>query len=151
MAKITALSFIVPVRDIEKAVRFYSEAFGLQEVFRADQIAFVGIPGTDTALGLLHDPERAGSGPQNIGMHVDHAVGLDAAIRDIEAAGGSVVERPNTRPASPSRASQTPTATSSRSERRPRGERPGVTPGPGGPARFTVEPSRVAPQPVVLS
>jgi catechol 2,3-dioxygenase-like lactoylglutathione lyase family enzyme len=93
MAKITALSFIVPVRDIEKAVTFYCEAFDLQEVFRSEQIVFVGLPGTDSALGILLDPERAGSGPQHIGFHVDHAVEHKAAIKDVEAAGGSVIER----------------------------------------------------------
>jgi predicted enzyme related to lactoylglutathione lyase len=93
MAHITGLSFIVPVRDLEQAVRFYCAAFDLQEVFRAEQIVFVGTPGTDTAIGILLDPANAGSGPRNIGPHVDHAVGLDAAIRDVEAAGGRVVER----------------------------------------------------------
>ncbi len=101
MAKITALSFIVAVRDLEKAVRFYCDAFDLQEVFRAEQIVFVGLPGTDSALGILLDSERAGSGPHNMGFHVDHAVGLDAAIRDVEAAGGTVVERAEHAPGVP--------------------------------------------------
>lgn len=30
MAKITALTFVVPVRDLEKAVRAYAEAFGFR-------------------------------------------------------------------------------------------------------------------------
>ena len=93
MAKITALAFVVPVRDLDAAARFYCDAFDLRPVFQNENIVFVGIPGGDTALGLLLDPEHAGSGPQNIGMHVDHAVGLEAAIKDVEAAGGKVVER----------------------------------------------------------
>ncbi len=101
MAKITALGFVVPVRELEQAVRFYCEAFDLQEVFRTEQIVFVGVPGTDTALGILLDPDNAGAGPQHIGMHVDHAVGLDAAIRDVEAAGGTVIERSEHMPGVP--------------------------------------------------
>jgi catechol 2,3-dioxygenase-like lactoylglutathione lyase family enzyme len=93
VAKITALSFIMPVRDLEMAVKFYCDAFGLTEVFRSDRIVFVGLPGTDSALGILLDPEHAGSGPQNIGFHVDHAVEHTTAIGDVEAAGGKVVER----------------------------------------------------------
>jgi catechol 2,3-dioxygenase-like lactoylglutathione lyase family enzyme len=93
MAKITALSFIMPVRDLEKAVKFYCAAFGLTEVYRSEQIAFVGLPGTDSALGILLDPERAGSGPQHIGFHVDHAVEHTTAISDVESAGGKVIER----------------------------------------------------------
>ncbi len=93
MARITALSFIVPVRDLDRAVAFYRDAFHLEEVFRAEQIVFVGLPGTDSALGLLLDPEHAGSGPQNIGFHVDHAVPADDVVRDVEGAGGRIVER----------------------------------------------------------
>jgi len=93
MARITALSYIVPVRDLEQAVRFYCQAFDLEEVFREEQIVFVGHPDGDTAVGLLLDPENAGSGPQTVGLHVDHAVDPDIAVRDVEAAGGRVVER----------------------------------------------------------
>jgi predicted enzyme related to lactoylglutathione lyase len=93
MAKITALSFIVPVRDVDKAVRFYCDAFDLQEVFRGDNIVFVGMPGTDSAVGILNDPERAGSGPQYVGFHVDHAINHDDAVQDVERAGGSIRER----------------------------------------------------------
>ena len=93
MARITALSYIVPVADLERGVKFYRDSFGLEEVFRAEQIVFVGLPGTDSALGVLLDPERAGSGPHTIGFHVDHAVGLDDAVKDVESAGGRIVER----------------------------------------------------------
>ena len=93
MAKITALAFVVPVRDLERAVKFYCDTFGLEEVFRTDQIVFAGIPGTDSALGILLDPERAGSGPQHIGFHVDHAIEHTTAIKDVESAGGRIIER----------------------------------------------------------
>ncbi len=101
MAKITSLLFILPVRDIDKAARFYSEAFGLMEVFRNENIVFVGIPGTDIAVGLLKDADAAGSGPQHVGFHVDHAIKLDDAIRDIERAGGSIIERGEHAPGGP--------------------------------------------------
>ena len=93
MAKITALSYIVPVRDLDRAVAFYKTAFGLEEVFRAEQIVFVGNPGGGAELGLLRDPEHAGSGPMNVGLHVDHAVADGVAARDVEAAGGKILER----------------------------------------------------------
>jgi len=93
MAKITALGYVVPVRDLDKAAAFYCEAFDLRRVFENERIVFVGIPGGDTALGLVLDPEHAGSGPMNVGLHVDHAVQQDDAIRDVEKAGGKLVER----------------------------------------------------------
>jgi predicted enzyme related to lactoylglutathione lyase len=93
MAKITALSYVIPVRDLDKAVAFYSTAFELQEVFRNEGIVFVGMPGGDTAIGLLLDQERAGSGPQYVGVHLDHALDHDAAVRGVESAGARVLER----------------------------------------------------------
>jgi predicted enzyme related to lactoylglutathione lyase len=93
MARVTSLLFIVPVRDLNRSAAFYKQAFDMEEVYRNEGIVFVGIPGTDASMGLLLDPEHAGAGPQNVGLHVDHAVGLDVAIRDVEAAGGKVLER----------------------------------------------------------
>ncbi len=93
MARITALSFIVPVQELDRAVAFYRDAFQLEEVFRMEQIVFVGLPGADSALGLLLDPEHAGNGPQTDGFHVDHAVPADDAVRYVESAGGTFVER----------------------------------------------------------
>ena len=93
MARITALSYVLPVRDLDAASRFYCSAFELQEVFRNEGIVFVGVPGGESAIGLLLDPQHAGAGPQNVGVHVDHAVEPDAAVRDVEAAGGKIVER----------------------------------------------------------
>ncbi len=93
MSKITALSFLVPVADLDRALRFYKEAFGLEEVFRAPEIAFAGIPGGESAIGLLLDPSAAGSGPINVGFHVDHALNLDDVAKGVEQAGGKLVER----------------------------------------------------------
>jgi predicted enzyme related to lactoylglutathione lyase len=93
VSKITALGFIVPVRDLDRAARFYIDAFGLEEVFRMEGIVFVGIPGTDSALGLLLDAEGAGGGPRHVGFHLDHALKLDDVLGELVKAGGSVVER----------------------------------------------------------
>ena len=93
MAKITALSFILPVSDLDAAANFYKSAFGLDEVFRAENIVFAGIPGTDSALGLLLLPEEAGQGPRHIGFHLDHDVDREAVLKGLEEAGGTVVER----------------------------------------------------------
>jgi catechol 2,3-dioxygenase-like lactoylglutathione lyase family enzyme len=93
MPKITALLFIMPVRDLDTAAKFYIEAFDLREVFRSERIVFAGIPGTDSAVGLLLDPDAAGSGPRHIGFHVDHALDYDTVVKEVEAAGGTVLER----------------------------------------------------------
>jgi catechol 2,3-dioxygenase-like lactoylglutathione lyase family enzyme len=93
MARVTGVGFVVPVRDLDIAIAFYARTFGLEEVFRNDGIAFVGIPGSESAVGLLLDPEHAGEGPRHIGLHTDHAADHAVAVSDVEAAGGRVVER----------------------------------------------------------
>ena len=93
MPTITALSFVVPVRDLDKALRFYCDAFELDEVFRGENIVFAGIPGTDSAVGLLLDPAAAGSGPQHIGFHMSHDLDHDKAVAEVERAGAKVIER----------------------------------------------------------
>ncbi len=93
MPKITAISFVVPVKDLDAAAKFYTEAFDLREVFRNEGICFVGIPGTDSALGLLLDPDAAGEGPRHVGFHTDHDLDLGDVIKGVEAAGGKLLER----------------------------------------------------------
>jgi predicted enzyme related to lactoylglutathione lyase len=93
MSSVTALSFVVPVRDLDRAARFYRGAFGLEEVFRNEGIVFMGIPGTDSAGGLLRDEGGAGGGPRHVGFHLDHSLKLDDVLEGITEAGGSVVER----------------------------------------------------------
>ena len=41
MAKITGLTFILPVRDLDRAAKFYADAFDLKQVFRTKGICFM--------------------------------------------------------------------------------------------------------------
>jgi predicted enzyme related to lactoylglutathione lyase len=92
MNKTTGLMFVVPVKDGKAAAKFYTEVFGLELQFENEQITFVGVPGTDSAIGLLTLPEEAGSGPRHIGLHVDHSLDRAELLANIERAGGRVVE-----------------------------------------------------------
>ena len=93
MARTTGITFVVPVRDLDAAAHFYCAAFGLEEVYRSDQIVFVGHPGSDSAVGLLKDAAGAGAGPRHVGLHLDHALSHADAVGEIEGAGGAVIER----------------------------------------------------------
>lgn len=93
MTNVTALGYVVPVRDLDKAAKYYIDAFGLEEVFRNEGIVFVGIPGSDSAVGLLLAPEEAGQGPRHVGLHVDHDLDRDGVLKGVEAAGGTIVEQ----------------------------------------------------------
>ncbi len=93
MAKITALQFLVPVKNLDAAAKFYTEVFDLREMFRNEGVVFVGIPGSDSALGLLLIPDEAGQGPRHVGLHLDHDLDRDDVLTAIEASGGNIVER----------------------------------------------------------
>ena len=93
MAKITALSFIVPVRDLDRAVAFYHAAFGLEEVFRGEQIVFVGLPGTDSALGCSSILRTQAAARRRSASTSIMPCPAGQAVRDVEAAGGKVLEQ----------------------------------------------------------
>lgn len=92
MAKINALSYVLPVKDLDAAAKFYCDAFDLEEMFRSDGIVFVGVPGSESAVGLLLEPAEAGQGPRHVGLHVDHDLDRADVLAAIKQAGGSVVE-----------------------------------------------------------
>ncbi|MCH7698764.1 MAG: VOC family protein [Chloroflexi bacterium] len=92
MAKINALQFILPVKNLDSAAKFYCDVFDLEEMFRNESIVFVGIPGTESAVGLLLEPKEAGSGLRHVGLHVDHDLDRADVLAAIKQAGGSVVE-----------------------------------------------------------
>lgn len=92
--KAVAINHIhINVKDVERSVRFYKEAFGLVEKFRAGpKLAFVSPPGSRDSLAL-HEAEPVGSqGFQHFGFKLE-ADDLDRAIEQVERAGGRLVSR----------------------------------------------------------
>ena len=88
----------VLVADLDRSIRFYSDAFGMKETFRdGNDLVFMNTPGThdSLALHLVGDDERAGSsgGYEHFGITVLDRAALDDAIAAVEAAGGALVEK----------------------------------------------------------
>ena len=86
------------VADLDRAIRFYGEAFGMKEKFRdGDDLVFLNTPGThdSLALHLVRDDVRVGEsgGYEHFGITVLDRKSLDDAIAAIEAAGGELVEK----------------------------------------------------------
>jgi lactoylglutathione lyase len=86
------------VSDLERSIRFYEQAFGLQVVMRheADKMAFLQTPGTGEIVTLREDPgDRVGDGGgiDHFGFPLVDARDLEDAIREVEAAGGRLIER----------------------------------------------------------
>ena len=86
------------VADLDRSIAFYSGAFGMEEKFRdGDDLVFMNTPGShdSLALHLVHGDDRVGEngGYEHFGITVLDREHLDDAIAEIEAAGGSLVEK----------------------------------------------------------
>jgi catechol 2,3-dioxygenase-like lactoylglutathione lyase family enzyme len=95
------------VRDLERALRFYQGVFGLEEKFRAGpKMVFLTTPGAHDLITLNEDAaesEHAGEhgGIAHFGFQLADAGDLDAAIAEVEAAGGRLLRRGEHGPGAP--------------------------------------------------
>jgi catechol 2,3-dioxygenase-like lactoylglutathione lyase family enzyme len=95
------------VRDLQRSVAFYQQAFGMEEMFRQEQtMVFLRTPGASDTITLNQDEEeadRAGSmgGIQHFGFRLVDKGGLDRAIATIQSLGGHVIERGEHEPGHP--------------------------------------------------
>lgn len=80
------------VADVERAARFYRDAFGAREALRVgERLVFVALPaGGIVALDARPEGER---NPPHVGIGLAEGEDLDAAVREMERAGGQLVER----------------------------------------------------------
>jgi catechol 2,3-dioxygenase-like lactoylglutathione lyase family enzyme len=87
------------VRDVERSLAFYKRVFGLEERFREGRhMVFLNTPGSQDLITLNADAgegEVAGAsgGVNHFGFRLGDGSDLDVAVRDVEAAGGSIVKR----------------------------------------------------------
>jgi catechol 2,3-dioxygenase-like lactoylglutathione lyase family enzyme len=87
------------VRDLDRSLRFYQGVFGLEEQFRdGPEMVFLGTPGRADTITLNEDPgaqDRAGDngGVAHFGFRLLDKSDLDAAIAEVEAAGGRLIRR----------------------------------------------------------
>lgn len=100
MIKTQGLTHIhLVVRDLERSLRFYQAVFGMQERFRdGPKMIFLNTPGSADMITLNEDPaelQLAGvnGGVAHFGFRLADSSALDAAIADVEAAGGKLVRR----------------------------------------------------------
>jgi catechol 2,3-dioxygenase-like lactoylglutathione lyase family enzyme len=81
------------VRDVQDAVRFYSEVFGAEEAFRVgDRLVFLRLPQAHGLIALDGRPEDERN-PAHVGIPLAEGGDLDAAVEAVLAAGGRLVER----------------------------------------------------------
>ena len=87
------------VRDLERSLQFYKGVFGMDECFRqGPYMVFLSTPGSRDLITLNQDPDElplAGvkGGVDHFGFRLAAPSDFDAAVRDVEAAGGKLVSR----------------------------------------------------------
>lgn len=96
MIKTFGLTHIsLAVRDPERSLRFYTEAFGVKEYFRDEgSIQAIGPAGKEI-FAFEHEPEYAGKtgGIRHFGFRLTTPDDIDTAIGTVEAAGGKLLRR----------------------------------------------------------
>ena len=100
MIKTQGLTHIhLAVRDLDGAVAFYTGLFGMQvDASRGDgTMAFLRTPEANDTLTLRKaGPEEvvgSGGGVDHFGFRLQNREDLDEVVRQVEAAGGRLVER----------------------------------------------------------
>jgi catechol 2,3-dioxygenase-like lactoylglutathione lyase family enzyme len=100
MIKTQGLTHIhLVVRDLERALRFYKDVFGMEERFRQGPcMVFLSTPGGKDLITLNEDPKDAAlagvkGGVDHFGFRLRKPADFDGAIRDVEAAGGKLLSR----------------------------------------------------------
>ena len=84
------------VADLDRSLRFYRDVFGFEEMFRdGPKMVFLRPPNSSDTITLNEMPERAGAagGVDHFGLRLVDRSRLDAAIEEVERAGGRLVER----------------------------------------------------------
>jgi catechol 2,3-dioxygenase-like lactoylglutathione lyase family enzyme len=87
------------VRDLDRSLRFYREAFGMKERFRVGtDMVFLSTPGSRDLITLNRDESEVrnagrSGGIAHFGFRLVDRAELGAAINEIEAAGGKLLSR----------------------------------------------------------
>jgi catechol 2,3-dioxygenase-like lactoylglutathione lyase family enzyme len=106
MIKTQGLSHIhLLVKDLDRSVTFYKEVFGMEELFReGPHMVFLRTHGQDDMI-TLHEASDGAVGQmgsiEHFGFMLAEGSDYDAAIADIERAGGRLLKRGNHGPDTP--------------------------------------------------
>jgi catechol 2,3-dioxygenase-like lactoylglutathione lyase family enzyme len=87
------------VADLERSLRFYTQVFGMKELFRdGPSMVFLQTPGSNDLLTLNGDPSHARSsgvaaGVDHFGFQLAEGQSLEDAIAEVERHGGKLIRR----------------------------------------------------------
>jgi catechol 2,3-dioxygenase-like lactoylglutathione lyase family enzyme len=92
------------VADVARAKTFYETVFGFEELFwDGPDLVFLRPPGTNDTITLQRSPDGAigRGGVDHFGFRLVDKNALDAAIAEVVAAGGALLERGEHAPGRP--------------------------------------------------
>lgn len=104
MVKTYGLTHIsLAVRDPDQSLRFYERVFGVREVFRDETSIQAQTPGSRDLIAFEQDTGSAGinGGVSHFGFRLCDPHDIEAAVREVEQAGGKIVRRGEHAPGSP--------------------------------------------------
>jgi glyoxylase I family protein len=83
------------VADLERALAFYREVFGVSEYFRDEKTVQVKGPGPHDILVFEQHDRDVGvhAGVSHFGFRLKDPVDIDAAVEEAERAGGKLIRR----------------------------------------------------------
>jgi len=83
------------VNDVERAFRFYERVFGMVAVYREPGLIQAQTPGTWDVLVLEERKTRlwGSGGCVHLGFRLVDPADIDAAVAEVEAAGGAILSR----------------------------------------------------------
>jgi len=96
MVKTHGLTHIsLAVRDLERALGFYTQVFGVREYFRDARSVQVQGPGDHDVIAFEQNAESAGSvgGLGHFGFRLVRPGDIDLAVSEVERAGGKLLRR----------------------------------------------------------
>ena len=96
MVKTHGLTHInLAVRDPERSLRFYRKVFGVKEYYRDENSIQVQGPGRHDVLAFERKASIAGApgGIEHFGFRLLDPADIDAAVSEVERAGGKLLRR----------------------------------------------------------
>ena len=83
------------MKDPDRSLRFYAEAFGVEEYFRDEKSIQAKGPGPWDVIAFEKEPSMAGKkgGIGHFGVRLVDPKDIDLAIASVERAGGTILRR----------------------------------------------------------
>lgn len=83
------------VRDPDRSLRFYGKVFGVREMYRDEDSIQAHTPGSHDVIAFERSTKEAGRSGcvAHFGFRLVEASDIDAAVQEVERAGGTLLRR----------------------------------------------------------